>query len=122
MLKGLGQIASIVKNAQEIQGRMKELQDRLRRLSVEGSAGGGMVSVEMNGQQQVVACRIDPNAFASGDREMLEDLIVAACHQAQEKVKQVTALEMEKMAGGLDLGAMNEALAQIGLTGTGGRT
>ena len=82
MFKGLGQFASLMKNAHEIQGRMKEMQEALRRLKVEGTAGGGMVTIEMNGQQQVLACRIEQSLFDSGDREMVEDLVVAAVNQA----------------------------------------
>jgi DNA-binding YbaB/EbfC family protein len=115
MFKGLGQLASLMKNAQEIQGRMKELQEALRRLKVEGTAGGGMVAIEMNGQQQVLACRIDPSLFAAGDREMLEDLVVAAVNQALDRVKQATAEQMGKLAGGLDMPGINDALSQLGL-------
>jgi DNA-binding YbaB/EbfC family protein len=120
MFKGLGQIASLMKNAQEIQGRMKDLQDRLRRLKVEGTAGGGMVTLEINGQQQVLACRIEKSLFESGDREMIEDLVVAAANQALEKVKQTAADEMGKLTGGLDLSGLNDTLSQLGLGNSGG--
>lgn len=115
MFKGLGQFASLMKNAQEIQGRMKEMQEALKRLKVEGTAGGGMVTVEMNGQQQVLDCRIEPALFESDDREMLEDLVVAAVNQALDKVKQATATEMGRLAGGLDMPALNDALSQLGM-------
>jgi hypothetical protein len=115
MFKGLGQLASLMKNAQEIQGRMKDVQDTLRRLKIEGTAGGGMVTIEMNGQQQVLDCRIEPSLFAAGDREMLEDLVVAAVNQAIDKVKQATADQMGKLAGGLDMPGINDVLSQLGL-------
>lgn len=122
MLKGLGQFASLLKNAQAMQGRMQEMQDALRRLTVTGVAGGGMVSVEMNGAQQVVACRIDPTAISAGDREMLEDLVVAATNQALDKVKQATASEMEKLAGNIDLSGIGSMLSQLGQGGAGGQS
>ncbi|MBS0264403.1 MAG: YbaB/EbfC family nucleoid-associated protein [Planctomycetes bacterium] len=114
MFKGLGQFASLMKNAHEIQGRMKEMQETLRRLKVEGSAGGGMVKIEINGQQQVLGCQIEPSVIESGDRELLEDLVVAAVNQALDKLKQATAEQMERMTGGLDIPGINDALSQLG--------
>ena len=117
MFKGLGQIASFMKHAQEIQGRMKEMQESLRRLKVEGTAGGGMVTVEMNGQQQLLDCRIEPTLFESGDREMVEDLVVAAVNQALEKVKQAANDEMTRMTGGMDIPGLSDALSRLGQGG-----
>ena len=119
MFKGLGQVASLMKNAHIIQGRMKDMQEGLRRLKVEGTAGGGMVTVEMNGQQQVLSCRIEQSLFDAGDREMVEDLLAAAVNQALEKVKQATADEMEKLTGGLDMSGLRDALSQLGLGNNG---
>jgi DNA-binding YbaB/EbfC family protein len=117
MLKGLGQIASFMKHAQEFQGRMKEMHESLRRLKIEGTAGGGMVTVEMNGQQQMLSCRIEKTLVESGDREMIEDLVVAAVNQTLERVKQAAAEEMTRIAGGMDLPGMNELLSQLGQPG-----
>src|SRR4051794_28279060 len=94
MFKELGNFANLMKNAQAMSGKMQAMRDRLAERRVTGSAGGGMVTVEMNGQSHVLACKIDPVLFQSGDREMLEDLIVAATNQALEKVKEVAAEEM----------------------------
>lgn len=121
MFKGLGQLASMMKQAQEIQGRMKEMQEALRRLKIDGSAGGGMVTVEMNGQQQLLSCRIEQSLIDSKDREMIEDLVVAAVNQGLDKVKQAAADEMGKLAGGLDVPGLNDALSQLGLGETDGR-
>lgn len=117
MFKGLGQFASLMKQAHEIQGRMKDVQENLRRVKVEGTAGAGMVTVEMNGQQQALSCRIEPSLFESGDREMLEDLVLAAMNQAIEKSKMAAAEEMGKLTQGLDLGGMGDALSKLGLGG-----
>jgi DNA-binding YbaB/EbfC family protein len=117
MFKGLGQFASLLKNAGEIQGRMQEMQENLKRLKVSGSAGGEMVTVEMNGQQQVLSCRIEESLFASGDREMVEDLVVAACNQALEKSREAAAAEMNKLAGGFDVPGLTDALARLGGNG-----
>jgi nucleoid-associated protein EbfC len=121
MFKGLGQIASLMKSAHEIQGRMKEMQETLRRLKIEASAGGGMVTVEMNGQQQMLNCRIEKSLFESGDREMVEDLVVAAVNGALDKVKQTAAEEMSKLAGGMDIPGLSDTLAQLGQAGPDGR-
>ncbi len=119
MLKGLGNIASLMKQAGAIQQRMAEMQENLGRLRVEGSAGGGMVVIEATGQQQIVGAKIDPSLFESGDREMLEDLLVAAVNQALEKARQTAADEMGKLTGGLDLPGMQETLSKFGLGGPG---
>lgn len=113
MFKGLGQVASLLKNAQEIQGRMHEMRECLKRVRVTGASGGGMVTVEMNGQRQVVGCRIEESLFASGDRELAEDLIVAAVNQALEKVDAAAATEMEKLAGGFDIPGLGDAFSKI---------
>jgi len=120
MFKGLGQIASLMKNAQEIQGRMKDMQENLRRLKAEGTSGGGMVAVEVNGQQQVLSCRIEQSLFDSGDREMVEDLLVSAVNQALDKIKQAAADEMGKLTGGLDMSGLNDTLSQLGLGNSNG--
>jgi DNA-binding YbaB/EbfC family protein len=121
MFKGLGQLASIMKSAQEMQGRMKDVQETLRRLKVEASAGGGMVTVEMNGQQQMLDCRIEESLLEAGDHEMIEDLVVSAVNQALEKVKQSAAEEMAKIAGGINIPGLTETLAQLGQPGMNGR-
>lgn len=117
MFKGLGQLASLMKNAQEIQGRMKDMQENLRRLKAEGTAGGGMVTVEVNGQQQVLSCRIEQSLFDGGDREMVEDLVVSAVNQALDKIKQAAADEMGKLTNGMDMSGLNETLSKLGLGG-----
>lgn len=119
MFKGLGQLTSLLKNAQAMQGRMREMQETLKRLRVSGSSGGGMVTIDINGQQQVLGCQIDESLFASGDREMLETLVVAACNQALDKAKEAAAEEMGKVAGGLDVPGLGDALAKFG--GMGGQ-
>jgi nucleoid-associated protein EbfC len=118
MFKQLGQIASLMKQAQEMQGRMQEMKEKLGRLKVEGSAGGGMVTVEMNGHQQLLGCRIDQSLFDPSDREMLdreliEDLVVAAVNQALDRARQASADEMGKLAGGLNVPGLEDALSQL---------
>ena len=115
MFKGLANLAQIMKQAQEAQSRMGELKERLGRLTVEGAAGGGLVKVEINGHQEVLGCRIDESLLRPEDREMLEDLVVAATNEALRKVKEAAAGEFSQLAGGMDLGAMKDMLG--GLSG-----
>lgn len=114
MFKGLANLAQIMKQAQEAQSRMGELKERLGRLTVEGAAGGGLVKVEMNGHQEVLGCRIDESLLRQADREMLEDLVVAATNEALRKVKETAAGEFSQLAGGMDLGAMKDMLGGLG--------
>jgi len=117
MLKGLGNLATIMKQAQEMKGRMSEIQENLGKLRVEGTAGGGMVKVEATGQQQIVGCTIEQSLLDDGDREMLEDLIVAATNQALKKAQETAADEMAKLTGGMSLPGMGDVLSQLGLGG-----
>ena len=114
MFKGLANLAQIMKQAQEAQSRMGELKERLGRLTVEGAAGGGLVKVEMNGHQEVLGCRIDESLLRPEDREMVEDLVVAATNEALRKVKEAAAGEFSQLAGGMDLGAIKDMLGGLG--------
>jgi DNA-binding YbaB/EbfC family protein len=114
MLKGLANLAQIMKQAQEAQSKMGELKERLGRLTVSGTAGGGLVSIEINGHQEVLGCRIDESLMRPADREMLEDLVVAATNEALRKVKEAAAGELSQLAGGMDLGAMKDLLGGMG--------
>lgn len=114
MFKGLANLAQIMKQAQEAQSRMGELKERLGQLTVEGAAGGGLVKIEMSGQQEVLGCRIDDSLLRPEDREMLEDLVAAATNEALRKLKEATAEQFSQIAGGMDLGAMKDMLGGLG--------
>jgi nucleoid-associated protein EbfC len=88
----------MMKQAQEMQGR---LQKQMVALRVEGNAGGGMVSVVVNGAKQVQSLKIDPEVVSRDDVEMLQDLIVAAINDAQRKADEELAQTMGGMMGGL---------------------
>jgi len=93
----------LMKQAKEMQAKMAKIQEELAKKKVEGSSGGGMVKVCMNGQQEVLSVTIDPEVFAEGDREMLEDLIVAALSDARRKALELTKESMADLTGGLSL-------------------
>lgn len=103
MFKEIGQIAGLMKNLPKIREEMDKLQGKLAQITAEGDAGGGMVKVKVNGHQEVVACTLTEEAYKLGDRELMEDLIVAATNQALKKVKVQVAEETSKMATGLGL-------------------
>ena len=111
MLKGFGNVAAMLKQAQALRGQVAEMQERLGRERVFGSAGGGMVMVEANGQQKIIGCRIDPSLL--DDKEMLEELLTAATNQALEKSREAAAREMEQMTGGLNIPGLGDALSKM---------
>jgi len=90
----------IMKQAQKMQ---EQLQKQMAEMSVEGSAGGGMVSVKMNGLKHVLGIKIEPEAVSSGDVEMLQDLIVAAINEAARKVDDELGGQIGNLTGGLKI-------------------
>lgn len=99
----MADIMKILQQAQQMQGRLKEVQDELQKRSVTGSAGGGMVSVEADGKGEVRRIRIDPSVVNPADVEMLEDLVLVAVSDAQKKAAELAQSEMGKLTGGFDL-------------------
>jgi DNA-binding YbaB/EbfC family protein len=79
----------------------EDLQQQVNAVAVEASAGGGMVTVKMNGQKQIVDLRIEPDVFAGKDQEMLQDLIRAAVNEASRRVDEELTNQMKNLAGGI---------------------
>jgi DNA-binding YbaB/EbfC family protein len=117
MLKGLGNLANLMKSAQQLQDRLETMNNSLAEIRVEGSAGGGMVAIEATAQHRIVGCRIEESLMTSGDREMIEELVVAATNQALEKAKQAQAEAMSRMAGDLNIPGLGAALSRFGIGG-----
>ncbi len=113
MFKGLTNLSSLLRQAQEISGRMKGLNQELRGRRTTGSAGGGMVEVEVNGLLEVLGCRVDKQLVEQGDCEMIEDLVTTAVNQAIGKAKQLHVEAMKSMAGGLEVPGLDAALGQM---------
>ena len=90
---------------QQMLSRFKQLQEDLQRqvnsVTVEASAGGGMVTVKMNGQKQLVDVRIEPEVFANKDQEMLQDLVRAAVNEASRRVDEELTNQMKNLSGGI---------------------
>jgi len=90
----------LMKQAQKMQ---EQLQKQMETTVVEATAGGGMVSVKMNGNKQLLSIQIDPEVFSGGDKDMLQDLVVAAVNQASKKSQELYEQEMAKLTGGLNI-------------------
>lgn len=111
MFKGISGLVQAMKQAQAVQGRIGEIQSKLGAIRVEGSSGGGMVTVAADGQQQVLSCRIEPSLISGGDREMVEELVVSAVNQALQRAKEAATREMSSMMEGFDVAGLNDALS-----------
>lgn len=99
-----GSIGKLMQQAQEMQGKMQEAQEELAKMEVIGEAGAGMVKVTMTGKHEVRAVNIDPGVYEE-DREILEDLIAAACNDAVQRVNRETQEKMSTLSGGMNLPA-----------------
>jgi|TARA_B100000029_G_scaffold203281_1_gene201457 hypothetical protein len=95
-----GNMTKMLKQAQEMQKQIEEVQSQLSDLIVEAEAGGGMVSVKVNGKQEVLELTIDPDAMEE-DKEMLEDLIISALNKALSKSQSDSQEKMNSVAGGM---------------------
>ena len=93
----------ILQQAQEMQGRFQKIQEELQTLTVSGSAGGGMVTADVNGTGQILKLKIEPSVVNPADIEMLEDLVVVAISDAQKKAQVSAQEQMGKVTGGLQL-------------------
>ena len=100
MTRGLG---NILKQAQEMHSKISHLQEEMAAKKVESSSGGGMVSVVINGKQEVLSLRIDPEVVSRDDVEMLQDLIRAAVNEAIRKSQEMMSEEMKKITGGMSI-------------------
>jgi nucleoid-associated protein EbfC len=113
MFKGLGNLGSILKQAQQIPGQIGRISEEMKSRRVVGSAGGGMVEIEVNGLMEVLRCHVDPQLVAQNDPEMLEDLIISAVNQAITKGKEMHAEMMHGLTGGMSLPGLDELMAKF---------
>lgn len=98
-LKNLGGLGDLMKNAREMQEKMKQVQEELARKTVTADAGAGMVQATVNGRLELVKLRIDKDKIDPTDTELLEDVVTAAVAAAQRKAAEMMQQEMQKMAG-----------------------
>jgi DNA-binding YbaB/EbfC family protein len=102
-MKGIPNMGNLLKQAQQFQAKLAKLQEELGDKTVEATSGGGMVSVVANGRQEIVSIKIDPEVIDPGDKEMLQDLILAAVNDALSRAKSMMNEEMGKLTHGLNL-------------------
>ena len=103
-MKGLGDMGKLMKQAQQMQAKMAEAQEKLGAMEVEASSGGGAVTVRMSGKQEMLSLQIKPEVVDPEDVEMLEDMVLAAYREARKKSEAVAQEEMAKITGGLPPG------------------
>jgi DNA-binding YbaB/EbfC family protein len=100
---GLGNLGKMVKQAQKMQQDVAKLQEELKDMVVEASAGGGAVKVELTGRQELVSITISPEVVDADDVEMLQDLVLAAVNEGLNKSRELAKEEMAKVTGGLNI-------------------
>ena len=113
MFKNIAGLASMMKQASQITGRMSEMQTELREKRVKGAAGGGMVEVESNGLGEMLKLEIDPDLIAKGEKDVIEDLVRAAANDAHKKSRELHVEAMKSL--GLFGAVIPEAYGGLGL-------
>jgi DNA-binding YbaB/EbfC family protein len=113
MFENLFELGSLMRQAREFGGHVQEMNEKLKELRIEGSAGGGLVAVSVNGLQEIVSCKIDPALFQQGDAELLEELIVAAMNDAIDESRSQQAESMKSLAGNVDMGGLTNIIEKF---------
>ncbi len=103
-MKGMaGGMAGLMKQANQMQMKMKKLQEELATREFSGTSGGGAVTAKVNGDNKVLALAINPEVLTSGDAEMLQDMVISAVNDALKTAKETSSQEMSKITGGMSL-------------------
>ncbi|WP_413612771.1 YbaB/EbfC family nucleoid-associated protein [Bdellovibrio sp. HCB-110] len=106
-MKGMqGGMAQLMKQANQMQMKMKKAQEELAKKEYEATSGGGAVKVKVNGDHMITSLTIDPEVLKAGDVEMLQDMVMSATNEAVKVAKDTSAKEMEKITGGLNIPGM----------------
>ncbi len=103
MLKGLGDIANLMKNARDIQSKVEEMKKSLADIEVEGLGGGGLVRMKGKGDGTITSLSFDEATFAKGDQELMEDLVLAAFNNYNQKLNEMRKDKISEVTGGLGL-------------------
>jgi nucleoid-associated protein EbfC len=118
MFEQLKNLGSMMQQAQQIQGRMAEVKEKITELRVEGIAGGEMVKVVATGDMKIISLNIERSLIESQDGEMIEELVTAAVNQALQKAKEAAAAAMSEVAGGMNIPGLGDALSKFGPGGS----
>lgn len=103
MFKGANGMAGLMKQANQMQIKMKKLQEELATREFDGTSGGGAVKAKVNGDNKVLALTIDPEVMKGNDVEMLQDLVTSAINDALKVAKETSSQEMSKVTGGMNI-------------------
>jgi DNA-binding YbaB/EbfC family protein len=103
MSQGGGGWSGLLEQARALQTRLSEIQEEAAKKTVEATAGGGMVRVQVNGRLEVVSLQIEPEVWKSGDAELVQDLILAAVNQGLREAQKMVAAEVAKLTGGIKI-------------------
>lgn len=113
MFSSFTNMMSMVRKAQQVGGKMQDVTEQLKRERVNGSAGGGLITVQLNGAGEMLSLKIDPLLLERGELEMIEDLLPAAVNQAREKASQLHAEAMKEMSADMNMPGLAEALGKF---------
>lgn len=116
MFGGLKNLANIMQQAGEIKGKVAAARERVSRLQSEGSAGPDLVRIVASGEMTVLSVSIDQNLIASGNRQMIEQLVIAAVNEALQKSRSAAAAEMADIAEGMNVPGLQDAIAKMGMS------
>jgi len=106
-MKGFsGGMSELMKQANQMQLKMKKMQDELSKKTYEGTAGGGAVTVVVDGEHYLKSLKVDPEVLKSGDTDMLQDMLIAATNSAIKTAKETSDKEMSKITGGMGIPGM----------------
>lgn len=103
---GPGGMQNLMRQANQMQMKIKKIQEELAERSYEGTSGGGAVTVTVKGENTLTGLKINDDVIKSGDTEMLQDMIIAAANDALKKARETQATEMEKVTGGFNIPGM----------------
>ena len=107
------ELGSLMKQAREFGGRVQEMNEKLKDIRVEASAAGGLVTVSVNGLQELVSCKIDPCLFQQGDAELLEELIVTAVNDAIDEARTQQAETMQSLTENVDMSGLSGIIEKL---------
>jgi nucleoid-associated protein EbfC len=113
VFKGLANLGNLMRQAQEMGGRLEEVGVQLKAKRVSGTAGGGMVEVEANGLGEILRLTIDPQLIERQEKDMIEDLVPAAINQALRNAREAHAEMIKSMTDGLDVPGLDDMIARI---------
>lgn len=103
---GAGGMANLMKQANQMQAKMKKAQEEIATREFTGTSGGGAVTAKVNGENKILTLSINPEVIKSGDVEMLQDLVISAVNEALKTAKDESSKEMSKITGGMNLPGM----------------